>query len=214
MFHRIFPCGVVAVATLILGPASARATIFSGNPVLDGWLAGGRSNHVGPDPGFPNGAFAGAAVDNAGPIAEYQVYSHTTTLTQSFLDGILAVCPVQCSVWAVGDTIVGLGAVFPNDATGGNQSPATLVVKWGVSASAYTLSSDLLGLNAIRNHEAGEGGVGSVLAELNFAGAGSTAPTAAFQWTGTQNLALQLAGTFIAFRSIVDGQFSGRSKPI
>lgn len=205
MFNRIFQRGAVATAMLlILGPASASATIFSGNPLADGWLAGGRSLIVGPDPGFPNGAFAGALPGvEAGPTVEYQVYSHTTTA-----QSILGVCGMQCLAWAVNDVIVGLGAVFPNvtpDVGGGQGLPSTIVVKWGVSASAYTLSNTYLSVGAHRNHEIGEGGAGSVLAELSFGSASGNVPTAAFQWTGTQNLIL--GGGFIFFRSIVSSEY-------
>ena len=204
MFNRIFQRGAVATAMLILGSASASATIFSGDPFADGWLAGGRSTIVGPDLGFPNGAFAGAlpGLQN-GHIAEYRVYSRTTTA-----QSILVACEIQCQAWAENDVIVGLGAVFPNvtpDAGGGQGNPATIVVKWGVSASAYTLSNDYLSGGAHRNHEIGEGGAGSVLAELNFGSASGNVPTAAFQWTGTQNLTL--GGGFIFFRSIVSSEY-------
>ena len=210
MFNRIFQFSVVAAAVLIMGPATASATIFSGNPFADGWLAGGRSTHVGPDPGFPNGSFAGTlpSIPQGGPIAEYQVFSQTTTIIDlSFLNSILAVCSTQCSAWAVGDTIVGLGAVFPTNPTGGDQgSPATVVVKWGVTTSAYSGSSDLLSTNAHRNFDIGEGGLGSVLAELNFGSAAGNAPTAAFQWTGAAQSPV-LGSGFIAFRSVVDSQY-------
>ncbi len=190
---------------LILGPASASATIFSGDPFADGWLAGGRSNHVGPDFGFPNGSFAGALPgldpNLSVPGVEYQVYSQTTVLTPLLLSNLLMVCASQCSAWAVGDTIVGLGAVFPTavNTTLPQYSPITLVVKWGVSASAYSLSNNFNSVGAHRDHDAGEGGVGSVLAEFNFGAAGN-APTAQFQWTGL--LSQSLVGPFVAFRSI------------
>ena len=199
MFNRLFQCSVVAAAMLVMGPASARATIFSGDPSADGWLAGGLSNVAGTYAGpLPGASFL--------PFAEYRVYSHRTLLTQS----IINICGAPCTAWIVGDTIVGLGAVFPstpNSNNGGGQgSPATLVVKWGVTTSIYSISQpDLLGTNANRNHEAGDGGVGSVLAELNFGAPPGNLPTAAFQWTGTQSLAL--GGGFIAFRSIVDSLY-------
>ena len=75
-------------------------------------------------------------------------------------------------------------------------------MKWGASASAYSLSNDFLSNGAHRNYDVGEGGLGSVLAELNFGSGGVHAPTAQFQWTGATSLSL--VGQFIAFSSIVD----------
>ena len=183
---------------LVMGPASARATIFSGDPSADGWLAGGLSNVAGTYAGpLPGASFL--------PFAEYRVYSHRTLLTQSIID----ICGPPCMAWIEGDTIVGLGAVFPstpNSNNGGGQgSPATLVVKWGVTASIYSISQpDLLGTNANRDHAAGDGGLGSVLAELNFGMPPGNLPTAAFQWTGANSV---LGQGFIAFSSIVEGQY-------
>ena len=190
---------------LILGPASANATIFSGDPFADGWLAGGLSTaagtYAGPRPGTQSVA-----------LVTYRVYSQTTLFTAD----IMTACGPPCSVWSVGDTIVGLGAVFPstfsdpssnNGGGQGSPGPATLVVKWGVTASIYSISQpDLLGANANRDHAAGDGGIGSVLAELNFGipPPTGTLPTAAFQWTGADSV---LGQGFIAFRSTIEGQY-------
>ena len=201
MLNRFFLRTTIAAALFILGPVSASATIFTGDPLLDGWLAGGRSFIVGSDPGFPDGAYVGGLPGvTTLPVANYQVFSHNTIIDAPFLISLLAVCPVACSTWLAGDTIVGLGAVFP--ATGSNQnSPATLAVKWGVTSSVYSLSTLYLG-NGNRDHDIGDGGVGSVLATLDFPSVGS-APTTAFQRTATQNLIL--GGQYIAFNSVIVG---------
>ena len=202
MLNRFFLRTTIAAALFILGPVSASATIFTGDPLLDGWLAGGRSFIVGPDPGFPDGAYVGGIPGDPPvlPFVNYQVFSHNTIIDAPFRISLLAVCPVVCSTWIVGDTIIGLGAVFP--ATGSNQnSPATLAVKWGVTSSVYSLSTLNLG-NGNRNHDTGDGGVGSVLATLDYPSVGS-APTTAFQRTATQNLIL--GGQYIAFSSVIVG---------
>ena len=210
MFHRILHFSAIASALLILGQASARATIFTGDPFADGWLAGGRSHRVGSDAPYPNGSFAGALPslppNLSVPGVEYQVYSQTTFFTNN----ILALCGSQCSAWVVGDVIVGLGAVFPTAVNTNlpQYNPTTLVVKWGVSASAYSLSNDFNSNGAHRNHDVGEGGLGSVLAEFNFGAAGN-APTAQFQWTGITSA--PLVGQFVAFRSIVETATTFRS---
>ncbi len=204
MFNRLLQLNAVATALLILGPVSASATIFSGDPFSDGWLAGGLSNQAGTFAGpQPGGSFT--------PFAEYRVYSQRTTIIDAaFRQSILNVCGPSCAAWQVGDTIVGLGAVFPSTPisnNGGAQgSPATLVVKWGVTASIYSISQpDLLGTNANRDHAAGNGGIGSVLAELSFGLPPGNLPTTAFQWTGSANPSL--AQGYIAFNSTIEGQY-------
>lgn len=209
MFNRIFQCSVVAAAVLIMGPATASATIFSGDPFADGWLAGGLSTQAGTNAGPAPGP-------NFGPFATYRVYSHTTTIIDNaFLLSLMDVCGITCSAWQVGDTIVGLGAVFPSTLSnpssvngGGQGSPATLVVKWGVTASIYSISQpDTLGTNANRNHDVGDGGIGSVLAELNFGlPLTNVLPTAASQWTGLNGV-LGLGQGYIVFNSTIEGQY-------
>ena len=200
MFHRIFQLSAIASALLTLGPASASATMFSGDPFADGWLAGGLSSDAGTFAGAqPGGAFS--------YFATYRVYSQTTLLTPD----IMTVCGSACSAWVVGDTIVGLGAVFPtvpDSGNGGAQgSPATLVVKWGVTASIYSFSTDAMGTNANRDHAAGDGGIGSVLAELNFGTPPGSLPIAATLSQWTANGVLGLPQGFVAFSSIVGSTY-------
>jgi uncharacterized protein (TIGR03382 family) len=186
-----------------LAPAKVEATLFSGNPVADGWAFSGDSlvtgaSYVGGAPG--NGNF------NDGN-ATFKLYSKTTTVTAQFL----IECGATCAAWLVGDTIYGLGAVFPSEPGGGVQSNlGAVLLKWGVTSSVYSLSfpfSHPLG-NGNRDHNNGDGGLGSVMATINLPGvSGISTPTSAFQWTGTTgspgfNITL---GNYIAFNTILSG---------
>ncbi len=209
MSKYLFSYGVLALAMLILAPHTARATVLSGNPMTDGWDFNGNALQIGAvfgEPGVYVGGPPGAPGDGS---AIYKVYSNTTTITPSFLANLIVVCPVQCAAWAVGDTIYGLGAVFPAD--GGNQNnTASVFLKWGVTSSIYSLATQFPG-NGNRDHNNGDGGVGSVLATLDFPGSSGTgvAPTTKFQWTGTPGSPGPSipGGPYIAFSSIVSGSF-------
>jgi hypothetical protein len=199
LLNRIPIWSVLAAAMFAAGAPSANATLFSGNPIADGWHFGGQSlttgaSWVGPAPDL----FAG------GGFAVYDLYFNHATVTAEFLTE----CGPTCSAWNIGDTIIGMGAVFPSDITGGNQSNTGYVfLKFGVTSSIYSLStfSQPLG-NGNRDHNNGQGGLGSVLTTLNVpAVTGVSAPTTAFQWNNVvANPGIDIApGTYIAFSSIV-----------
>ena len=178
MSHRFPKWGLLIVPLILCCTPRAEATIlFSGDPVADGWLFGGDSQVTG-------ASYVGGAPGNQSGNANYKLYSTTTTVTNEFLTA----CGSTCTAWLVGDVIVGLGAVFPNTVgTGAPTIQGVAVLKWGVTASVYSLSGGASpNGNGIRDHDNGDGGLGSIFATLNQpATTGTYAPTGAFQWTGT-----------------------------
>ena len=209
MSKYLFSYGVLALAMLILAPHTARATMFSGNPTTDGWTVGGYSNNIGLTnlpAGFTNppGPFVqGTYVSGAGK-ALYVLYFNQTTATAEFLTE----CGMAlCGAWQVGDKIVGMGAVFPAVPGGGTQNnTASVFLKWGVSSSAYSVSSlDPTIGNGNSNYDVGEGGLGSVFASLNLSAGGVvTAPSTAFQWTGITSQSIGPLNS-IVFNSLISG---------
>lgn len=158
---------------LICTAPHASATAFSGNPILDGWLLGGTSDVTG-------ASYVGQAPGISGGVPQvYNLYSSRVTATTE----ILAACGAFCSAWNLGDQLVGLGAVFP---TLPNQVQGVALLKWGVTSSLYSLSTfSQPNGNGIRDHNNGDGGLGSILATLNApATSGYYTPTTAFQWAG------------------------------
>jgi hypothetical protein len=201
--HRLIQFSFV-MSLLTLGATNAHATLFSGMPTADGWIFGGDSLISGAS--YVGGS---ATNNNIGDgAAQYQLYSKTTTFTGAFLSE----CGATCAAWQDGDVIVGLGAVFPSIAGGGNQdNTGYVILKWGVTGATYSLSTMASPLgNGRRDHNAGQGGLRSVVATYNapslaIVGVTVGGATTAFQWAGVSGSAgtnIQ-AGNYIAFKTTV-----------
>lgn len=199
MSTRILAWGLLPAILMVVATPHASATLFSGDPVADAWTAAGVSlttgnSYVGGAPGNLNGN------DSATP---FNLYKNTTTAAN-----ILAECGIACTAWVSTDTIVGLGAVFPN--VSGTNNAALVFLKWGVTSSAYSLSSFASPTgNGRRDFDIGQGGFGSVMATLNRPlASGYSTPTTAVQWVGSvQNLPTPLSNYVVLNSIIVNGVF-------
>ncbi|GEM_PF-1688089 len=195
MSSRLPTWGLLATALMIVATPQASATIvFSGNPLADGWTLAGNSLTTG-------NSYVGGAPGNSSSLTDFNLYKNTTTTTAQFLTD----CGPPCTAWLVGDTIVGLGAVFPNVT-----NLSAVFLKWGVTASAYSLSTfaPTLG-NGLRDFNNGDGGFGSVMATLTLPGVnGVSAPTTVVQWVGSvQNLPAPVSPlvNYAVFNSVIMG---------
>ncbi len=184
---------VMALAYL-LGTVSAQAALFSGAPVADGWTYQGNSVTLGD-----------SYVRGAGAI-NFDIYSTLLTVTS----GLLTECGTACSTWQVGDVVLGMAAQFSGN---GNQqsSPGTLpgvIMKWGTSASTYSLSSIASPSgNGSGSHSGSGGGTGSVLARLNAPGAdGIYGPSLSAQKTALAGDGPALPAGVVVFHALTNGE--------
>ena len=195
---RLFAASSVFFLLATTLPAT---TLFSSNPQADGWLYGGESRVVGAGGAYVGGA-PGGFFDGQ---ANYSVYSDVGSVAAGFL----TTCGATCAAWQVGDTIIGLGAVFPVGLGGGVQNDAgAALLSWGVSAATYSLSTNFLG-NGRRDFLGGDGGIGSIYATLNLPSiSGVYAPTTALQYTGlspaTFDLLVPPLASYIAINASVN----------
>ena len=197
MSTRILASGLLPAILMVVATPHASATLFSGNPVADAWTAAGVSltsgnSYVGGAPDNGNG-------DDSG--TPYNLYKNTTTA-----GNILAECNIACTAWVSTDTIVGLGAVFPN--VSGTNNAALVFLKWGVTSSNYSLSTfSTPAGNGRRDFDIGQGGFGSVMATLNRPlASGYSTPTTALQWVGSvQSLPAPLTNNYVVLNSIIVG---------
>jgi len=185
--------GLLATALMVVAtPHASASLLFTGNPNADNWTPAGADsalppNYVGPAPSVPGGV-----------ATEFALYKNTTTTTLQFLTN----CGLPCQAWQVGDMIVGLAGLV----TGPNNA-ASVFLKWGVTASAYSSSTSGAPTgNGLRDFLNGEGGLGSVMATFALPRTDGVAsfPTLAQQWTGfsAETLSIAPATNYIAFNSI------------
>ena len=122
--------GLLCAAICILSPISAKAAIFSGDPVADGWNYQGNSLTLG-----------ASYVRGTGAI-NFNLYSTLLTVTNS----LITECGTTCSTWQVGDQVLGIAVTFNGNAgqqqvTGNGILPG-VIMKFGEISSPFSLSSN------------------------------------------------------------------------
>jgi len=180
---------------VVTTPHASASILFSGNPNADGWTLAGNSQTTG-------NSYVGGAPNNTSSNTNFDLYKNTITIPTA--QWILNLCGAPCTAWLVGDTIVGLGAVFPNV----SNNLSAVFLKWGVTASTYSLS---LGASPTgdgrRDFSMGDGGSGSVMATLTLpVASGVSGPTTAQQWVGSaQNLPTPVSPllNYVVFKTII-----------
>jgi hypothetical protein len=150
---------LAAVSCIAVCLLAGTGSIFAdptGDPATDsGWTSEG------------NSASAGNFMQNAGNSADFSADVYSTAFTLASGSALLGPLGIS-SGWSIGDTIVGVGGVFTSSGnssltydTANNTANLHLVVKYGSSAAAWTLSGT--GLTAGSAGSLTFGGDGSVL---------------------------------------------------
>jgi hypothetical protein len=189
--------GILYTAMCLMVPTNARGAVFSGNPITDGWDFQG------------NSLTTGASYVRGSGAINFDVYSALLTVTAD----LLTECGLLCGAWQIGDTVLGLAAVYPADGgfqqQPGSTIPPGVIMKWGTSASAYSLSTNNSPSgNGLGSHSGSNGGLGSILARLDSTStSGVQAPSLAHQKTAAAGDGPSiLGGNYVVFNSVMNGQ--------
>src|SRR5690606_6053465 len=138
--------------------AVASAGPITGNPAADGWTAQGNSLAIG-------------TYIRGGGGFNYNVYTTSFTLE--------AGSPLLGGGWQVGDTILAMGGVIVDNASGNLTSSVRIVSKFGNSPTAWqastTASPNGDGLGSTSSGHGGNGAVllGTVVGDVNAADEGT-----------------------------------------